>query len=132
MSTLPVTAESVEFARRVQAMIEKVPQVDIRMDAMLHDGIYTRTAFIPAGVVLVGALLKVPTTLTVVGKCKLTSADGVINVDGFGQFAAPPGRKTVFRTATDTVTVMAYRTNAKTCEEARREVTDEILIGEES
>lgn len=130
MAALPVTAESVEFARRVQAIVEQAPQVDIRMEAILNDGVYIRTAFIPAGTVLVGALLKVPTTLIVIGKCKLTCADGVIDVDGFAQYSAPAGRKTVFRTFTDTVTVMTYRTSAETCEEARREVTDEILIGE--
>lgn len=127
---LPVTAASVEFAQRVETLLRQVPQVYPRIEVSLHNGVYVRTAFVPAGVVLTGCLTKVPTTLLVFGDCKVTCPDGVMMVKGFEQFETPAGRKTVFRTFTDTKLVMIFKTNATTPEEARRAMTDDILLGE--
>lgn len=128
---LPVSNADVRFAQSAESIFGQLPQLDIRVETSLHNGVYARTAFLPAGIFLTGCLTKVPTTLLVFGNCALTAADGVHNVRGFAQFETAAGRKTVFRTETDTQLVMIFKTDAKTLEEARRQMTDDILLGEQ-
>ena len=128
---LPVTAACVEFARNVEALLKQASQqVRVPIEESLHNGVYVRTGFVPPGVIATGCLTKVPTTLIVIGKCKVSCAEGVIDVDGFACFETAAGRKTVFRTITKTVTVMIFKTDARTTEEARRAMTDDVLLGE--
>ena len=129
---LPVTTASVSFAREVEALLKTAEhQVSVQIEESLHDGVYVRTGFVPPGVIATGCLTKVPTTLIVIGKCKVTCADGIMDVDGFAQFETAAGRKTVFRTITKTVTVMIFKTDARTVEEARRAMTDDVLLGDQ-
>lgn len=101
-------------------------QVSISTDHVLHGGIYTRTIFVPAGVMITGALIKIPTTLTISGKVVLVVGEGErIEIDGFAVLPASTGRKTVFLAHSNTHISMAFATEAQSVEEAENEFTDE-------
>lgn len=126
------TQRDIEIIREIESRVMQMPQFIVPIKQSLHAGIYTRIAEIPAGVVLVGALMKIPTMLTVVGDCTMTIGDKekTIEIRGSACFEAPAGRKTVFRSWSDTKILMSFATNAGSCEEARKEFTDELLQGE--
>lgn len=107
------------------------PQLDIVTWHVLHAGVYSRTIMIPAAPpgqknVLTGALIKVPTTLTVSGCCSVLIGDAdEILVEGYHVFAAAAGRKQAFIAHTDTWLTMSFKTNARTVKEAEIEFTDD-------
>jgi hypothetical protein len=112
-------------AFRVQAAIEKLPQIDIRTDHIIHAGIYTRTIRLNRGDVIVGALIKVPTTLIVCGSTRMFTGAGWAELEGYNVLAARAGRKQVFVARTEVWITMSFRTDAKTVEQAEAEFTDE-------
>lgn len=107
------------------------PQLDIVTWHVLHAGIYSRTIMVPgAGPdmvnVLTGALIKIPTTLVVSGKCSVLIGDAdEILIDGYHVFAAAAGRKQAFIAHEDTWLTMSFKTDARTVEEAEVEFTDD-------
>ena len=106
-------------------MIRKRPQVQIEIQHSLHAGVYTRTARIPAGVVIVGAEIVIPTTLIIAGDCE-TWIDGVPHrVKGYATLLAQAHRKSVFYAHANTFITMIFKTDAKTVEEAENEFTNE-------
>ena len=56
-----LSAETLDRVRQFENALEKCPQVEINVESVLFAGIYARTIKIPAGVVITGALLQVPT-----------------------------------------------------------------------
>lgn len=123
---LPATdVDALQKVRMAQDMIFKCPQIDIRTDHIIHGGMYARTIHLDAGVVLVGALVKIPTTLIVNGKTKVFTGDGWIEIEGYHVIPASAGRKQIFVTQEPTSITMIFRTDAKTVEQAEEEFTDE-------
>lgn len=86
---------------------------------------YARTLRIPAGTVVTGALIKVPTILIFHGHAELLTGDGWATIDGYGVLAASAFRKQVCVARTAVEVTMLFATQAKTVEEAEREFTDE-------
>lgn len=120
------TPVGIQAAQRVQEVLLALPQVAIATHHVLHAGVYSRTICIPAGTVLVGALIKVPTTLVVHGCASVLIGDAQERVlNGYHVLAASAGRKTSYIAHTDTHITMSFRTEARTVEEAEREFTDE-------
>lgn len=101
------------------------PQVPLATDHVIHGGIYSRTILIPAGVLLTGALIKVPTTLVLNGDVTVWTGIGEIHLRGHNVLPASAGRKQAFVAHTNTFLTMLFPTSAKTVEEAEREFTDE-------
>jgi hypothetical protein len=124
----PMSAESVDKVRLLESHDLYMPQVDIKTIHTLHAGTYARTIMIPAGVRLVGALIKIPTTLIVCGECFVYIGDAVAELKGHNVIPAHAGRKQVFFTVTDTWLTMMFATNAKTVEEAEEQFTDEFQL----
>ena len=124
---VPKTSVSgVNFVRHVESVILEQPQVDITTEHLFHAGVYTRTICVPAGVVITGALIKIPTTLTVSGTATIIVGDkDRISVDGFMVVPAMAGRKQVFVAHTDTFISMSFVTSARTVADAEAEFTDE-------
>jgi len=91
----------------------------------LHDGIYSRTVFIPAGAVVVGVVIKVPTTITMHGKMAFYVGDSVKHIEGYHVVTAEGGRKQIVYAFTDSYVTLAFKTNARTIEEAENQMTDE-------
>lgn len=109
----------------VQEQLLAKPQVDVHTEHFLHDGVYVRTVRLDAGVVLVGALIKIPTVLIVSGKTKVFTGDGWIDLAGYHVIPAEAGRKQMFVTLEPTEITMIFRTDAKTVEQAEEKFTDE-------
>lgn len=110
---------------RVQDKLLELPQIDIQTEHVIHGGMYTRTIRLGTGVVLMGALVKIPTMLIVSGRTKVFTGENWIELDGYHVIPARAGRKQIFVTSQDTNITMIFRTDAKTVEEAEEEFTDE-------
>jgi hypothetical protein len=122
----PSTPACIAAVERVHEIVKAAPQVEIETHHVLHAGVYSRTICVPAGCVLVGALIKIPTTLVVCGQASVMLGDGEeVMVSGYQVLAASAGRKQAYITHADTFITMSFRTDAKSVEEAEREFTDE-------
>ena len=122
LAASPATAEAVS---RLEAAAERFPQVSVETRHTFHAGVYARTVVIPAGVVITGALIKIPTLLTVCGDVMLHSEGGAIRLIGHHLIRGEAGRKQAFVAVSDTVLTMMFATGATTIEEAEGEFTDE-------
>lgn len=121
-----MTPGSIRFVRDVEQRARKVEQVRIATDHVLHGGIYTRTICVPAGVMITGALIKIPTTLTISGHCAMLVGDVErVDIEGFMVMAAPANRKALFIAHSDTYISMSFVTEARSVEQAEEEFTDE-------
>ena len=103
----------------------KHKQVALQTTHNLHAGIYSRTVRIPAGGVITGALIKIPTVLTIVGNMTISVGDKLYEIDGLTTFNCAAGRKQIMAARSDCYVTMAFATNAKTVSEAEEEFTDE-------
>lgn len=86
---------------------------------------YARTIRLDAGIVLTGALIKIPTLLIFNGHADVWVGDGWLEMKGYGLIVGSAGRKQVFITRSCVEMTMIFPTQAKTVEEAEREFTDE-------
>lgn len=127
-STLPaMTGSAIGKVRKLEAANLARPQVKLPIQHTLHGGMYVRTVFIPAGVLLTGALVKLPTVVMVAGDATVYIGDkvplqthGLLNI-----LPASAGRKQAFLARSDIFVSMMFPTQATTVEEAEREFTDE-------
>lgn len=134
MTTLPVTTrmlpamseEAVNNVRLMEQFARTVEQVEIHTDHVIHGGMYLRTIFIPADVYLMGALIKVPTTLIVSGDLTAYIGDETVELRGYNVLPAMAGRKQAFRTYTGVHMTMLFPTKARTVDEVEQEFTDEV------
>jgi hypothetical protein len=110
---------------KVEEVLLTLPQIEIHTEHVLHGGLYVRTIRLAPEVVITGAHIKVPTVLVVSGKCAVFVGEGWLELDGYSVIPASKGRKQIFVTREATVITMAFRTDAKTVEEAEAEFTDE-------
>lgn len=134
-STVPAaTPESLEIANRVEAKMRSMPQIELKTEHILHAGMYARTVRLEARVAIVSVLIKVPTVLTVNGKCRVFAGDLWRNFDGYQVMPASAGRKMIYITFEPTEITMVFPSRAKTIEEAEREFTDEgnMLLSRQS
>jgi hypothetical protein len=120
------TPAGIALAQRIHERLKAEPQVPIRTHHVLHAGVYTRTICVPASTVLVGALIKIPTTLVVCGHALVLLGDGEeVEVAGYQVLAASAGRQQTYIARVDTYITMSFRTQATTVEEAEQEFTDQ-------
>lgn len=125
--TIPaMTDAAIEMVRRIENVAETLPQVPILTDHRLHAGMYARTIYVPAGVMVTGALIKVPTILILHGNAIVYVGDDVpMHCVGYNVLTAAAGRKQAFVAETDICLTMIFPTKATTIEEAEEEFTDE-------
>ncbi|MGL4680420.1 MAG: hypothetical protein ACRCWC_13690, partial [Plesiomonas shigelloides] len=117
--------ESVAKVRALESEAMQQPQVQIETIHTLHAGTYARTIMIPAGVMITGALIKIPTTLIVSGECMVFIGGDTIKLVGYNVLPASANRKQAFLAVTDTWLTMMFKTAATTVEDAEHEFTDE-------
>ncbi|CAB4131918.1 hypothetical protein UFOVP137_32 [uncultured Caudovirales phage] len=116
---------ALEKVRALEAFAENVPQIDVETHHAIHGGMYARTIKLPAGCVLTGAFIKVPTMLVVHGACTVYVGDETVHLDGHQVIAASAGRKQAFVSHEDTDLTMIFATSAQSVEQAEDEFTDE-------
>ena len=121
----PCTAEANANIEALTQELLKRPQVDIRTEHHLHAGVYSRTIYVPAGVVVCGLTIKVPTQLITAGHFVLTDGGRSVELEGYHVLEGSAGRRAAVRCITNSAFTMLFATNAKTVEEAENEFTDE-------
>lgn len=122
----PMTAATIDRVAALETRLMDLPQVELTTTHALHAGMYARTIRIPAGTLLTGALIRVPTMLIVNGHVSVfTGADRALHLRGYNVVPASAGRKQVFYAVEDTDLTMLFPTAARTIAEAEAEFTDE-------
>lgn len=122
---LPMSLESIEKVRRLETESLKLPQTEINTLHTFHAGIYARTVKIPAGIVITGALIKIPTVLIISGDVIMFTDGEPQELHGYHVFSASAGRKQAFVAMTDVYLTMIFSSKATNAEEAEWEFTDE-------
>lgn len=130
IQSLPaMSPEAVTAVRGLEALSMSIGgQVPICTDHLIHGGMYTRTICIPAGVVLTGALLKVPTVLVLHGDVTAFTGTDEVRLTGFHVLPGSAGRKSAFIAHADTHMTMVFPSGAQTVEAAEEEFTDEAHL----
>lgn len=119
---------AINKVRQLEAITRELPQVDIATDHVLHGGMYARTICIPAGVVLTGVFIRVPTLLVFNGNATVNAGDEPVTLAGYHVMAASAHRRQAFLAHQDTQLTMVFATQAKSIEEAEDEFTDEAHL----
>lgn len=102
LAFLPTAA--IAQAIRLEDEIAKLPQTEVPVRHYFSDGLYAREMFIPAGVVLVGAIHKTQHLCVISqGTINVTTDDGVKTLSAPCTFVSEPGAKRVGYAVTDTV-----------------------------
>ena len=120
-----MTQEAIDKVRALEEATSRMPQVDIQTQHLLHAGMYARTIFIPAGVILTGALIKIATVLIVQGEVIIYTGGDSVLVKGYNILPAEANRKQAFFAQTDTYLTMIFNGDAASVEEAENMFTDE-------
>ena len=120
-----MSLEAIDRVRAFEDITAQMEQADIVTWHVLHGGMYSRTIEIPAGVVLTGALVKVPTTLVVNGDVSVFANDREVRITGHAVIPASANRKQAFIAHDNTWLTMTFKTDASTIEAAEDEFTEE-------
>lgn len=121
-ATSPALREALEEFER--DLIGHEP-IEVPTEHVIHAGMYVRTIAMPAGMVLFGCTVKLPTLVIVTGKAAVLVGEEWLQLDGYNVIPASAGRKQVFASYSAVIISMAFPTSAKTVEEAEREFTDD-------
>ena len=103
-------------------------EVDIPIEHFIHEGVYYRTCKVPKGVAIIGAFIKIPTTVIVSGDCYVTLGNTVGRLEGYNVIKAEAGRRQAFRAVEDTYITMCFKTDAKDVKDAEKEFTNEWML----
>lgn len=121
----PMDERALARVRSVESAMMALDQVQMPVHHTIHGGVYTRSVRIPVGVMLAGALIKVPTTIIVNGDVTVWANDQTMRVRGYRVLVGSVGRKQVFVAHGDTDMTMMFATSATSVDGAEREFTDE-------
>ena len=123
-----VTPETEKLCADIYAILDSFPdeqKINPCVDQFIHGGVYTRTLFIPRGVFILGALIKVPTTVIIHGDLLLSNGHNTAHSKGFCTFKGVPYRRCFMFALEDTYFTTHNATKATTIEDAEKEFTDE-------
>ena len=120
-----MTPSAIEKVRRLETALRALPQIDVPTEHIIHGGMYSRTVVIPAGAVVTGVLIRVPTIIVVKGHCVVYIGDEAVEVQGYKVLAASAHRKQACMAFEDTTWTMIFTTDASTIVEAEDQFTDE-------
>lgn len=127
ISNLPAittSAKSIARAMAVEAEMRKSNhQIGLNTQHFFHGGIYRRVVLLPAGAEMVGVLIKIPTTVIVLGDAFVWIEDGWRHV-GNEVLMASAGRKQHFLANEDTHIHMLFPSQAQTVDDVEREFSD--------
>lgn len=109
------SADPLHVRLEISALHERmaaVEQVEIRHEETLAYGLYTRTIFIPKGVLLMGKIHKKPcVNIVLSGDISIATETGEIRAQGGYMVTSPAGMQKVGLAHEDTVFVNVFRTN---------------------
>lgn len=119
------TDRELAAVKRVEAELKTVKQTGMETWHVIHGGIYSRTIFLEKDQVIVGAKIKVPTTIMINGCLLISSGGESFEIRGVHVIPASKNRKQIMKATEKTSITMCFVTNAKTVEEAEEEFSDE-------
>ena len=125
MNIQTMESNDIALTNKIEEAILECEQVPVETLHTIHSGIYTRTIHIPAGTVVAGAFIKIPTTLIATGNLRVTIGSKVVNIKGTRVITAKANRKQVAFALEDSSVIMCFATKAKTVKEAEKEFTDD-------
>jgi hypothetical protein len=123
-----MAADDVEKVQRLESQMLEREQVAIQTIHHFHAGLYSRTIRIPAGVMLTGALIRIPTLLILSGHSTVFRGGLPLELCGYHVLPGEAGRKQAFLAHADTDLTMIFATQATTVEEAEAEFTEETNL----
>ncbi len=101
------------------------PQIRIPIVHSLHGGIYTRTAKIPAGWQVTGAIIDPETTMIANGDWLVLQDGDWVRFSGFHVIPAAGGRRQVVRAIADCIITLCFPSTATTVTEAEQQMSSE-------
>jgi hypothetical protein len=119
------TESELAAVRRVEEKLKTVKQNGMETWHVLHGGIYSRTIFLEKDQVIVGAQIKVPTTIMINGCLLISSGGESFEIKGVNVIPASKNRKQIMKATEKTSVTMCFATSARTVEEAEEEFSDE-------
>lgn len=120
--TIPACSkESKEIFSKAIERFKDLPQAQIRTEHHLHAGVYSRTIYIPKGVLIIGVEMQCATQLVQYGHGFFTDGNGTKEMHGFVVMEGLPHRQCAFLATEDTWATMFFATKATTIEEAEKE-----------
>ena len=122
----PMSDQAVRVVSKLAELSLLRPQVPLKTSHLFHAGVYSRTIVIPAGTMLTGVLIKIPTVVIVSGDAKVFVGDKTVHLTGCQVLPASSNRKQAYFSLAETSITMIFATTAKTVEEAEMEFTDEF------
>lgn len=126
VSDLPsCSAEDLAETMRMREVVAKMPQCDFPTEHFFHGGMYVRTVRMPPSSILCGAVIKVPTLVSVSGNCIVKVGGKAREIVGYAVLRGAPGRSQIFIARDETYITMSFPSKAKTLDEAEKEFTDE-------
>lgn len=131
MTLLPLTPEQNNIlCDMVMYAVEHYEdqEVDIPIEHFIHEGVYYRTCKVPKDTAIIGAFIKVPTTVIVSGDCYVTLGNTIGRLEGYNVIKAEAGRRQAFRAVEDTYITMCFKTESTDVKEAEKEFTDEWML----
>ncbi len=108
------------FEKAIRALNE-LPQAKIETQHDFHAGVYSRTIFIPRGVMIVGTEMQCATMLVQYGHGRFSDGMNARDLHGYVVMKGLPHRQCAFLAYEDTWATMYFATKAKTVEEAEKE-----------
>lgn len=125
----PTTKEANDYlVDKACEMIEH-EEVYVPIEHWIDDGIYYRATYMPPFTVSVSCMIKIPTTIIVVGNCLVTVGDHVEHLLGIKHIKASANRRVAYKSLDGGVFILMYfKTSATTVEEAEHEMTDEFNL----
>lgn len=121
----PCDPKAMKALKEFEEYLSHQPQVRIETEHHLHAGVYSRTVYIPKGVVATGVEIKCPTQLIMSGHARMTVGNEVVELKGYCVLEGGGRRKQIVYALEDTYFTMLFATDAKSVAEAEEEFTDE-------
>lgn len=113
----------------VEYMLQNTKPVDIKIKHDICGNLYSRYCRVPKDVVIVGALLKVPTLLIINGDCIVYDGQKTQRVTGYKMIQGQAYRQSAFRALEDTqLTMLATVQGCSTVQEAQKYITDQSML----
>lgn len=101
-------------------------QTPIHTEHLIHAGMYARTITMPPKTVLVGTLIKIPTTVIMVGTARVWIGKEWVRVEGYAVLPASAHRKQMFISESAFIITMIFPTDARSIEAAEAKFTSEV------
>lgn len=116
---------TIEAARRAEAFLQSLPQVEIATTHVVHKGMVARTIFIPKGAGVSGMLTNLDNVNVMCGDIEVTTDDGPKRLTGYHVIPANAGFKRIGLAHEDTWWTTFWKSDLTDIEAIEDEMTSE-------